>query len=229
LQQEAYGRNLEGDDRFRDYYGTVQSIATSSAQNDSGMFETNLRDERFLPFEGAGAVSTWTLTLSGARQFDYDTISDVVLHMNYTARQGGQLLGTKAIEAMDEKLGDENSPVLARIFSLKHDFPNAWHHFVNSEDDLKVLLKKEHFPYFVFVQKRALNVKVMKLVAAKDLTSDTLADSLSANVNEALADYGEYELTLGTSESAVLTKVKNADLFDAEVFLVVQYFVEKGE
>jgi hypothetical protein len=37
--------------------GTVrerpQSIATSNAQNDDGMFELNFRDERYLPFEGA--------------------------------------------------------------------------------------------------------------------------------------------------------------------------------
>ena len=51
------------DDRFVDYIGAVQSIVTSSGQNDSGMFETNLRDERFLPFEGAGAESTWKLDL----------------------------------------------------------------------------------------------------------------------------------------------------------------------
>jgi hypothetical protein len=37
-----------------DYIGAVQSIVTSGGSNDSGIFETNLRDERFLPFEGAG-------------------------------------------------------------------------------------------------------------------------------------------------------------------------------
>jgi hypothetical protein len=40
-------------------------IATSSAQNDSGMFELNFRDERYLPFEGAGAISHWRLELNG--------------------------------------------------------------------------------------------------------------------------------------------------------------------
>lgn len=38
---------------------------------DGGMFETNLREERFLPFEGAGAISTWTLALpTQLRAFD---------------------------------------------------------------------------------------------------------------------------------------------------------------
>ena len=35
----------------------VQSIVTSHGQNDSGLFELNFRDERYLPFEGAGAIS----------------------------------------------------------------------------------------------------------------------------------------------------------------------------
>ena len=33
------------------------------AQNDSGLFEPNLRDERYLPFEGCGAISSWCLEL----------------------------------------------------------------------------------------------------------------------------------------------------------------------
>ena len=58
----------------------TQSIATSTAQNDGGMFELSFRDERYLPFEGAGAVSTWRLELpSQLRQFDYATIADVIV------------------------------------------------------------------------------------------------------------------------------------------------------
>ena len=49
--------------RFLDDFGAVQSIATSHAQNDSGLFELNFRDERYLPFEGAGAVSEWRIEL----------------------------------------------------------------------------------------------------------------------------------------------------------------------
>jgi hypothetical protein len=61
--------------------GGIQSIATSNAQNDSGMFELNFRDERYLPFEGAGAISTWRLELPAEfRVFDDATIPDVILH-----------------------------------------------------------------------------------------------------------------------------------------------------
>lgn len=59
-----YARDTEGDDpRFADNLGAIQSIATSGGQNDSGLFELNFRDERYLPFEGAGAISRWRIEL----------------------------------------------------------------------------------------------------------------------------------------------------------------------
>src|SRR5579871_2996125 len=80
------------DDRFRDFAGAIQSVVTSTAQNDSGLFELNLRDERRLPFDGAGAISTWHIELpNDVPQFDFESISDVVLHMRYTAREAGNL------------------------------------------------------------------------------------------------------------------------------------------
>ena len=43
-------------------------------------------------------VSTsWKELPTGVRQFDYDTITDVILHMRYTAREGGGLLRKEAI------------------------------------------------------------------------------------------------------------------------------------
>jgi hypothetical protein len=55
------------------------SIATSTAQADSGVFEMSFRDERYMPFEGAGAISSWRLSLPGSfRQFDYSTMLSAV-------------------------------------------------------------------------------------------------------------------------------------------------------
>ena len=55
----------ETDDRFSTVNVPITSIALSSGQNDSGMFELNFRDERYLPFEGGGAISTWRMELPG--------------------------------------------------------------------------------------------------------------------------------------------------------------------
>lgn len=95
LLNGTYEREGLEDDRFQDYFGSVQSVVASSAQQDSGLFETNLRDERYLPFENAGVIGDWQLELPAnpsqddPTQFDYDTISDVMLHIRYTARDGG--------------------------------------------------------------------------------------------------------------------------------------------
>ena len=105
-QDDKYARQEE-DPRFTDSIGAIESIVTSSGQNDSGLFETNLRDERYLPFEGAGAISEWRLELPrDLRQFDYDTISDVILHMRYTAREGGEPLKQRATIELQTALNE---------------------------------------------------------------------------------------------------------------------------
>ena len=54
---DPYFEDMEnGDDRFVNNFAAVQSIATSHGLNDGGLFEVNFRDERYLPFEGAGAI-----------------------------------------------------------------------------------------------------------------------------------------------------------------------------
>ncbi len=151
-----YGRQ-EGDPRFTDSLGAIQSIATSSGQHDSGMFETNLRDERYLPFEGAGAISEWQIDLpAGFRQFDYDTISDGILQVGYTAREGGGLLKQKAVlelqVAVNEFIRSAGQQGLARLFSLRHEFPTEWNRFLNTVDEngyhmQTFALPQDRFPF----------------------------------------------------------------------------------
>jgi Tc toxin complex TcA C-terminal TcB-binding domain/Neuraminidase-like domain len=129
----AYARKdkRDSDSRFSDSFGAIQSIVTSSGQQDGGLFETNLRDERYLPFEGCGAISTWRLELPAEfRAFDYQTISDVILHFRYTARDGGADLKrecTKELVAiMSPILAAGESACLQRLFSLRQEFPVEW-------------------------------------------------------------------------------------------------------
>jgi hypothetical protein len=98
---KEYERSGDEDERFHDDVAAIQSIVTSSAQNDSGLFEMNLRDERSLPFEGAGAISRWRIELpSDLNNFDFASISDVVLHLRYAARDGGATLKTAASDSV---------------------------------------------------------------------------------------------------------------------------------
>lgn len=141
---QDYRKSVD-DPRFIDDYSSIQSIITSGAQADTGLFEANLRDERYLPFEGAGAISRWRLELpSEIRQFDYDTISDVILHVRYTARDGGSRLKQSAASHARDFIA-KVAPV--RLFSVRHEFPNEWAKF-KSGQDLNIEIKPEHYPFW---------------------------------------------------------------------------------
>jgi hypothetical protein len=227
LKDGVYGRDLEGeDDRFKDYFGAIQSIVTSSGQNDSGLFETNLRDERYLPFEGAGAESTWKLELPGDfKQFDYNTISDVILHLLYTAREGGALK-SEAVKQIDDIVKDAEASGLARSFSLKHDFPTEWHDFIISteDDDLSIVIKKDHFPYIA--QGFDINISKIQLFAITDgeLKPRNIVgidlDTVNVEIND-IKKNNQSELAIEPDTEEVLTRNK-----EAQVFLVLSYSLE---
>jgi hypothetical protein len=160
LRDGEYARQGAEDDRFSDYFGSLESIVTSSGQNDSGLFETNLRDERYLPFENSGVISEWLLELPAnpgkgePTQFDYDTISDVILHLRYTAREGGTLLRNAAMKQIDELIKAGEAAGSTRLFSVRHEFPAEWHRFKTQAPpsappyELALTLKAEHYPFW---------------------------------------------------------------------------------
>jgi hypothetical protein len=150
-------------------FAAMESIVTSSAQNDSGMFELNLRDERYLPFEGSGAISQWRIDLpKDFRQFDYDTISDVVLHLNYTSREGGAALQKAALDSLKKLLETETSNPQARLFSLRHEFPSEWHRLQSVTDNngdhrQAFSLNKQRFPFRFQDNKKQITVNKFEL------------------------------------------------------------------
>jgi hypothetical protein len=134
-------------------YDGQTSIATSNAQNDGGVFELNFRDERYLPFEGAGAISEWGIELPSAmRMFDYDTISDVIIHISYTAKDDGNfktVVENQIVTALTDYAAE---PGLYRLLSLKHEFPNAFYRLLNPsgpEQTTVFELTGRHFPHFL--------------------------------------------------------------------------------
>ncbi len=217
LKDNTYGRTSSEDDRFVDYFGSVQSIVTSGGSNDSGLFETNLRDERFLPFEGAGATSTWSLELpSNFRSFDYMTITDVIMHIRYTARQGGDPLGNQALIEMRDMLKTANKSGLALLFSLRNDFPTEWAAFVNSDSDFAVQLRKTFFPYMV--QSETLAIDALELYAASGDTLTQRLVTVPANLADDLNGANGYSNLSFAPDTDVLRR-------DAAgiVFLIIRY------
>ena len=128
--EDGYARVGEDTDRFSDYYGGVQAVVTSSGNHDTGLFESSPTDERYLPFENSGAVSQWRLELpADVQQFDFDTISDVVLHLRYQAREGGLALRAASTAALSEKIEAAATVGSTRLLSVRHEFATEWARF----------------------------------------------------------------------------------------------------
>jgi peptidoglycan hydrolase-like protein with peptidoglycan-binding domain len=158
---DGYRRAPNGETRFRDNVGSTQSIATSSGQSDGGVFELNFRDERYLPFEGAGVISSWRIELTkdkALRPFDYGTISDVIIQMSYTAKEGGEQLKAAATTSLKNTLKQgvlalaESRLGLYQLFSARQEFSSEWHRFFHptgagTPHRLQMTINQERFPF----------------------------------------------------------------------------------
>ncbi|MDR0307053.1 MAG: hypothetical protein LBI42_09495 [Chitinispirillales bacterium] len=163
----SYPRNEAGDDlRFIDQRIGIQGIATSQPNSATGMFDFNFRDERYLPFEGAGVISRWSLELpKKVRQFDYRSISDIVLNISYSAREDGGLKAAaekwieSCVNANIENLLKSGEP-LNRVFSLKREFPDAFKSLL-SKGAGTFKVTADHYPHFVKDSLKGTNKQIV--------------------------------------------------------------------
>lgn len=172
------------------------TIAVSTAQGDAGVFEFNFRDERLLPFEGMGAISSWSLRLpKQIRPFQYETISDVILRISYTARQDDRLRDAvdTATGAILTRLRDA-APQIA--ISLRRDFPSVWAKFkealaVDGRYVAEVVLTELNYPWWL----RG------RLVEEEDVELHALFDTIdNARTVDAQINGGNIDTLLGAPE-----------------------------
>ena len=121
-----------------------------AAANDSGLFQLDFNDQRYLPFEYMGAVSRWRIELPPENNyFDLDTLTDVVIRLDYTAREGGELLRQAAIAAARRHLPGDGW----RFFDVRHEFPDAWQQLRDAEREegrhaqLRLRFERQMFPF----------------------------------------------------------------------------------
>jgi hypothetical protein len=177
-----------------------------------------LHDERFLPFEGAGAISTWTLSLPAQlRAFDYTTISDVILHIRYTARDAGDPLKSQATKELLTMLNTAAQSGQALMFCLRFDFPSQWYAFVNGTSNFALELSKDLFPY-VLQSASQISVDTLTLHAASAAAVASVSPSVDLGaLSSALNATGTASVSL-PSDATVMTRDPNQ-----QVFLVMQY------
>ncbi|WP_068775022.1 neuraminidase-like domain-containing protein [Paenibacillus sp. FJAT-26967] len=104
----------------------AQQVAVTRGMNDSGLFVLDFKDDRYLPFEGTGAVSSWTLNLPPeTNRFDFGNISDIIVKIQYTAKDGGAQFAGQ----VRQQLHADSAPypyTPAKIMDLKRAFPSDW-------------------------------------------------------------------------------------------------------
>ncbi|MGH3877646.1 MAG: hemopexin repeat-containing protein [Actinophytocola sp.] len=117
-----------------------QRIALSPVDEgalNNGLFELRYDDDRYLPFEGTGAVSTWRLELAGRRPAE---LHDVVVTVRYTAEAGDQVF-TNAVKGMLKAYP------AARFLDVATEFPQEWEEFLATDTrQLTLPIGPELFP-----------------------------------------------------------------------------------
>ncbi|EJM37184.1 hypothetical protein PMI26_04985 [Pseudomonas sp. GM33] len=83
-----------------------QQVGISSGLDDAGLHQLMFGDERYLPFEGTGAVSRWQLHFprhtSEQQKALIDSLTDIIVQVRYLAKAGGTAYTDAVIARLDD-------------------------------------------------------------------------------------------------------------------------------
>ena len=104
-----------------------QSVALSSPANATGLFELDPQSEMLLPFENIGVDTIWELRMpKPANLFDYSTIADVLLTIEYTALDSF-IYRQQVIQMLNPSISSD------RPFNFRHQFADQWYDLHNPD------------------------------------------------------------------------------------------------
>lgn len=106
-----------------------ESVALTSPINATGLFDLEAQNqgEMLFPFEGQGVDTRWEFRMpKAANQFDYNTVADVLLTVEYTALDSPDYRA-QVVQQLDRNISFE------RLFSFRHQFADQWYDLNNSE------------------------------------------------------------------------------------------------
>lgn len=98
-----------------------ERVALSSPFQANGLFNLDYRDDLLLPFEGSGVATDWVFELpKAANRFDFRTIADVLITIEYTALDS-TTYRQEVVQRLDPSISAD------RPFSFRHQFADAWY------------------------------------------------------------------------------------------------------
>lgn len=174
---------------MRQNWVSSQQIALSKGIDDSGMFVLNFDDQRYLPFEGTGAVSTWTLSMPpGTNQIDFSGISDIILTVKYTAKEGGSVFGNDVL-GLYTGTDKQYQNIRINSFDLSQAFATAWYNLFQIPPDVNkqqtIIFPVSDNVVLPNLQNVRLDQIVILLETAKDSVISSNKTGLSLKVGTA--------------------------------------------
>jgi hypothetical protein len=81
--------------------------------------------------------------------------TDVILHIRYTAREGGEMLRSAAVANLQKQIANAQTVGSVRLFSISHEFPGEWAKFrfvtiggATATAGLSLNLLPQHYPFW---------------------------------------------------------------------------------
>jgi len=102
-----------------------ESVALSSPVNATGLFELEQQSDMLLPFEPTGVDALWEFQMpKAANPFDYSTIADVLVTIEYTALSDPDYR-QQVIQTLHQSFSAD------RAFSFRHQLADQWYDLHN--------------------------------------------------------------------------------------------------
>jgi hypothetical protein len=222
-------------------------IALSSPMNSTGIFELEPQMEMLRPFEGTGVDTIWEFRMpKAANQFDYRTIANLLLTIDYTALSSNDYR-QQVIQSLPSTLQAEAS------FSFRSQFADQWYDFHNpdlTKTPMKVRFQtfRQDFPpnleaikiqqvllYFVRANQKTFELPITELRFTEEGNQGTVGGSAtpidgiistrrgnggSWTAMIGKSPSGEWGLTLPDTEE-MKNRFKNEEIED--ILLVITY------
>jgi hypothetical protein len=106
-------------------------VALTSPRDATGLFELDIQSDMLTPFESIGVDTTWELRMPKASNpFDYSTIADVLLTIEYTALNSFDYR-QEVIQRLRRSISSD------RPFSFRQQFADEWYDLHNPEQEVE--------------------------------------------------------------------------------------------
>lgn len=202
---------------LRQNWVSNQQIALSKGIDDSGLFVLNFEDQRYLPFEETGAVSTWTLSMPpSTNQIDFAGISDIILSVKYTAKEGGSHFGND-VTGLYSGTDKQYQNIRINSFNINQAFANTWYSLFQASPDNA----KQQTLTFPITEKVVLpnlkNVKLNQIVidletaSGSAISSNTTGLSLKVGTDTVAIDIENNRGTVSETDIGKITQWQGVD------------------